>query len=125
EMIMNLEYNNLLLSYVINFSNLPKKIKNAFDEQALIAMTALPIKFHRDMDPTLEKYLASLYENQQICEKLFPQMYNDKCKLIRFGHDSKNKMLDELIVKKCIYLSNWKNLCNDICKAELLLFQAY
>ncbi|CAG8735091.1 34526_t:CDS:2 [Racocetra persica] len=34
-------------------------------------------------------------------------------------------MLDELIEKKCIYLSDWKNLCNDIRKAELLLFQAY
>ncbi|CAG8734277.1 14885_t:CDS:2 [Gigaspora margarita] len=266
EMIMNLEYNNPLLSYVIDFSNLPKEIKNAFDEQALIAMTAPPIKFHRDMDPTSEKYLVYLYENQQMCEKLFPQIsdasslfmeqyflwkaccklfemwssnnfnkdfmtmfnegtwkhfvlhplfdiltlsldkcalrwgestssaskyrksenikfeketrkqfdrimapfltssqakkadtwiemmiaknlheivfaktsgspfqatcttkkvYNDKCKLIRFGHDSKNKMLDELIEKKCIYLSDWKNLCNDIRKAELLLFQAY
>ncbi|CAG8504934.1 11625_t:CDS:2, partial [Cetraspora pellucida] len=53
------------------------------------------------------------------------KVYNDKCKLIRFGHDSKNKMLDELIEKKCIYLSDWKKLCNDIRKAELLLFQAY
>ncbi|CAG8560614.1 7265_t:CDS:2 [Racocetra persica] len=53
------------------------------------------------------------------------KVYNDKCKLIRFGHDSKNKMLDELIEKKCTYLSDWKNLCNDICKTELLLFQAY
>ncbi|CAG8652073.1 7333_t:CDS:2, partial [Racocetra persica] len=46
EMIMNLEYNNPLLSYVIDFSNLPKEIKDAFDELALIAMTAPPIKFH-------------------------------------------------------------------------------
>ncbi|CAG8514059.1 14894_t:CDS:2 [Dentiscutata heterogama] len=60
EMIMNLEYNNLLLSYVIDFSNLPKEIKDAFDEQALIAMMAPPIKFHRDMDPTSEKYLEYL-----------------------------------------------------------------
>ncbi|CAG8834629.1 27050_t:CDS:1, partial [Racocetra persica] len=48
--------------------------KNAFDEQALIAMTAPPIKFYRDMDPTSEKYFAYLYENQQMCEKLFPQV---------------------------------------------------
>ncbi|CAG8750514.1 40173_t:CDS:2 [Gigaspora margarita] len=27
--------------------------------------------------------------------------------------------------KKCTYLSDWKNLCNNICKSELLLFQAY
>ncbi|CAG8558254.1 264_t:CDS:2, partial [Cetraspora pellucida] len=53
------------------------------------------------------------------------KVYNDKYKLIRFGHDSKNKMLDELIEKKCIFLSDWKNLYNDIRKAELLLFQAY
>lgn len=53
------------------------------------------------------------------------KVYNDKFKLIRFGHDSKNKMLDELIEKKCAYLSDWKNFCNDIRKAELLLFQAY
>ncbi|CAG8786352.1 28851_t:CDS:2 [Dentiscutata erythropus] len=215
EMIMNLEYNNPLLSYVLH-----------------------TIKFYRDIDPTLEKYFVNLYENQQVCEKLFPQVsdasslfleqfemwnsnnfnkdfmttfnegtwehfalhpifdiltlrldkcvlrwgestssaskyrktenikfeketrehldriialflmssqakkadnwiemmiaknlyeivYNDKRKLIRFGHDSKNKMLDELIEKKYIYLSDWKNLCNDICKVELLLFQAY
>ncbi|CAG8762229.1 7480_t:CDS:2 [Dentiscutata erythropus] len=247
EMIMNLEYNNPLLSYVVDFSNLSKEIKDAFDEQVLITMTTPPIKFYRDMDPTSEKYLVYLYENQQVCEKLFPQVsdasslfmeqyflwkacyklfemwnsnnfnkdftttfnegtwehfvlhplfniltlsldkcvgessssaskyrktenikfeketpkkadtwiemmiaknlheivfaetsgspfqatcttkkvYNDKCKLIRFGHDSKNKMLDELIEKKCIYLSDWKNLCNEIRKAELLLFQAY
>ncbi|CAG8543349.1 36618_t:CDS:2 [Gigaspora margarita] len=138
---MSLEYNNLLLSYVVDFSNLPKEIKNAFDEQALITMAAPPIKFYRDMDPTSEKYLEYLYKNQKVCEKLFPQasdarslfqaicttkkVYNNKCKLIRFGHDSKNKMLDELIEKKCIYLSDWKNLCNDIRKSELLLFQAY
>ncbi|CAG8652208.1 18840_t:CDS:2 [Racocetra persica] len=60
EMIMNLEYNNPLLSYVIDFSNLPKEIKNTFDEQALIAITAPLIKFYRDMDPTSEKYLAYL-----------------------------------------------------------------
>ncbi|CAG8851958.1 7108_t:CDS:1, partial [Gigaspora margarita] len=30
--------------------------QDAFDEQALITMTA-PIKFHRDMDPTSGKYL--------------------------------------------------------------------
>ncbi|CAG8581635.1 14064_t:CDS:2 [Dentiscutata erythropus] len=266
EMIMNLEYNNPLLSYVADFSNLPKEIKDAFDEQMLITMTAPPIKFYRDMDPISEKYLVNLYENQQVCEKLFPQVsdtsslfleqyflwkaccklfemwnsnnfnkdftttfnegtwehfalhpifdiltlsldkcvlrwgestssaskyrktenirfemeirehldrimapfltflqakkadtwiemmiaknlyeivfaetsgslfqatcttkkvYNDKCKLIHFGHDSKNKMLDKLIEKKCTYLSDWKNLCNDIRKAELLLFQAY
>ncbi|CAG8595002.1 14334_t:CDS:2, partial [Racocetra fulgida] len=65
EMIMNLEYNNPLLSYVIDFSNLSKEIKDAFDEQALIAMTAPPIKFHRDMDPTSEKYLEYLFKNQQ------------------------------------------------------------
>ncbi|CAG8652090.1 7334_t:CDS:2 [Racocetra persica] len=53
------------------------------------------------------------------------KVYNDKCKLIRFGHDLKNKMLDKLIEKKYIYLSDWKNICNDIRKAELLLFQAY
>ncbi|CAG8736994.1 8129_t:CDS:2, partial [Racocetra fulgida] len=66
EMIMNLEYNNPLLSYVIDFSNLPKEIKDAFDEQALIAMTAPPIKFYRDMDPSSEEYLVYLYKNQQI-----------------------------------------------------------
>lgn len=73
---MNLEYNNPLLSYVIDFSNLPKEIKDAFDEQALIVMTVPPIKFNRDMDPTSEKYLEHLYENQQECEKLFPQASN-------------------------------------------------
>ncbi|CAG8544168.1 13332_t:CDS:2 [Racocetra fulgida] len=62
---MNLEYNNPLLSYVIDFSNLPKEIKDAFNEQALIAMTAPPIKFHQDMDPTSDQYLVYLYENQQ------------------------------------------------------------
>ncbi|CAG8750509.1 40172_t:CDS:2 [Gigaspora margarita] len=46
KMIMNLEYNSPLLSYMIDFSNLPKEIKDAFNEQALIAMTALPIKFY-------------------------------------------------------------------------------
>ncbi|CAG8779450.1 17458_t:CDS:2, partial [Racocetra persica] len=180
EMIMNLEYNNLLLSYVIDFSNLPKEIKDVFDKQVLIAMTASSIKFYRDMDPTSEKYLEYLYENQQtenikfeketheqldrimapfltssqakkadtwiemiiaknLHEIVFAEtsespfqatcttkkVYNDKCKLIHFGYDSKNKMLDELIEKKCIFLSDWKNLCNDIRKAELLLFQAY
>ncbi|CAG8454814.1 7985_t:CDS:2 [Dentiscutata heterogama] len=221
EMIINLEYNNPLLSYVVDFSNLSKEIKDAFDEQMLITMTAPPIKFYRDMDPTLEKYLVNLYENQQVCKNLFPQVsdasslfleqyflwkascklgestssvskyrktenikfeketreyldqiialflmssqakkadtwieimiaknlyeivfaktsgslfqatcttkkvYNDKCKLICFEHDLKNKMLSELIEKKYIYLSDWKNLCNDIHKAELLLFQAY
>ncbi|KAF0480576.1 hypothetical protein F8M41_023705 [Gigaspora margarita] len=60
---------------------------------------------------------------QAICTT--KKVYNNKCKLIHFGHDSTNKMLDELIEKKCTYLSDWKNLCNDICKSELLLFQAY
>ncbi|CAG8682455.1 8614_t:CDS:2, partial [Gigaspora margarita] len=181
EMIMNLDYSNPLLSYVVYFSNLSKEIKDAFDEQALITMTAPPIKFYRDMDLTLEKYLVYMYENQQKCEKLFPQkktceqldqiiapflmslqakktdtwiemmiakslheivfaktlgspfqatctikkVYNDKYKLICFGHDSKNKMLNELIEKKYIYLSDWRIHYNDIYKAELLLLQPY
>ncbi|CAG8842406.1 21104_t:CDS:2, partial [Racocetra persica] len=37
------------------------------------------------------------------------KVYNDKYKLIHFGHNSKNKMLDELIEKKCIYLSDGRN----------------
>ncbi|CAG8848639.1 6755_t:CDS:2, partial [Gigaspora margarita] len=132
-------YNNPLLSYVVDVSNLLKEIKSAFDEQALITMVAPPIKFYREMDPTSEKYLVYLYKNQkqrrqipglkimiaknlheivfaETSETLFQatcttkKVYNDKCKLIRFEHDSKNKMLDELIEKKCIYLSDWKNL---------------
>ncbi|CAG8851264.1 10582_t:CDS:1, partial [Gigaspora margarita] len=54
-----------ILSYVIDFSNLPKEIKDAFNKQVLIAMAALPIKFHRDMDSTSDKYLVYLYEYQQ------------------------------------------------------------
>ncbi|CAG8839323.1 22850_t:CDS:2, partial [Gigaspora margarita] len=53
------------LSYVIDFLNLPKEIKDAFNKQVLIAMAAPPIKFHRDMDPTSDKYLVYLYEYQQ------------------------------------------------------------
>ncbi|CAG8531146.1 33244_t:CDS:2, partial [Gigaspora margarita] len=53
---------------------------------------------------------------QAICTT--KKVYNDKCKLIHFEHDSKNKMLGELIEKKCTYLSDWKNLCNNIHKSE-------
>ncbi|CAG8852492.1 18528_t:CDS:2, partial [Gigaspora margarita] len=80
------------------------------------------IKFEKETHEQLQKismrlYLLATCTTKKVC--------NDKCKLIHFGHDSKNKMFSELIEKKCIYLSDWKNLCNDICKSELLLFQAY
>ncbi|RIB03440.1 hypothetical protein C2G38_2225009 [Gigaspora rosea] len=136
EMIMNLEYNNPLLSYMIDFSNLAKEIKNALisKEESISSASkywkSVNIKFEKETCDQSDQIMAPFFTSSQAKKAdtstcTTKKVYNDKCKLIGFGHDSKNKILDQLIEKKYIYLSDWKSLCNDIRKAVLLLFQAY